>query len=284
MIIYVNQYNSEIGLKAFFSIPNSKSPGSDGFNSGFFKVTWADIGKDICKANSDFFVTSNMPSELHSSMISLIPKHDHPTKAIDYRPIACFSTLYKCVSKLLCSRLAKVLPLLTNQNQGAFVQGESIAHNVMILQDLLKNYNRKNISPWCAIKIDISKAYDTVNWDFLEDLLATYNLPQGFIKWLMTCITSTSNSIVMNGRIQGSFKGEKGLRQGDPLSPLLFVLVMEYLTRLLQLAANNFSQRFHPLCKKLKLINLCFVDDLIIFSKGSHQSITVLKQVLRGVQ
>ncbi|KAM6562940.1 hypothetical protein CsatB_022938 [Cannabis sativa] len=177
--------NNEI-KKAMFSIPDSKSPGPDGFNSGFFKVMWADIGKEVCKAISDFFITGYMPAKLHSSMISLIPKNDNPTKAVDFRPIACCSTLYKCVSKLLCSRLAK---------------------------DLLKNYNRKNISPQCAIKIDISKAYDTVNWEFLDCLLPAFNLPQRFIKWLMTCITSTSYSIIMNGRIQGKFKREKGLRQ-----------------------------------------------------------------------
>uniref|UniRef100_A0A803PTS1 Reverse transcriptase domain-containing protein n=1 Tax=Cannabis sativa TaxID=3483 RepID=A0A803PTS1_CANSA len=279
-ILLLKPFSNKEIKKAMFSIPDSKSPGPEWFNFGFFKVMWADIGKEVCKAISDFIITGFMPAELHSSMISLISKHDNPTKAVDFRPIACCSTLYKCVSKLLYSRLAKVLPSITNQNQGAFVQGRSIAHNVMILQDLLKNYNRKNFSPRCAIKINISKAYNTMNWDFIESLLAAFNLPQRFIKWLMTCITTTSYSIIMKGRIQGRFKGEKGLRQGDPLSPLLFVLVMEYLTRLLQLAASNSNYRFHPLCKKLRLINLCFADDLIIFSKCSQQSIATLKHVL----
>ncbi|XP_062080823.1 uncharacterized protein LOC133785621 [Humulus lupulus] len=81
----------------------------------------------------------SMPYEFHATMISLIPKKDNPSRAVDYNPIACCSTIYKCISKLMCLRLAGVLPSLVNQNQGAFIKGRSIAHNVMILQDLLKN-------------------------------------------------------------------------------------------------------------------------------------------------
>uniref|UniRef100_A0A803NL58 Reverse transcriptase domain-containing protein n=1 Tax=Cannabis sativa TaxID=3483 RepID=A0A803NL58_CANSA len=208
-------------------------------------------------------------------------KIDHAFANEDWAVNNFFETvLYKCVSKLLCSRLSKVLPKVINHYHGAFIKGRSIAHNVMILQDLLKNYSRKIICPRCAIKIDLSRAYDTINWDCLEALLNAYNMPQKFVRWVMICIRSTSYSIIMNGRVQGSFKGEKGLRQGDLLSPLLFVLVMEYLTILLHLTANTTKYRFHPICKSLRLINLCFVDDLISFSKGSSQSLTALIQVL----
>uniref|UniRef100_A0A803NRK1 Reverse transcriptase domain-containing protein n=1 Tax=Cannabis sativa TaxID=3483 RepID=A0A803NRK1_CANSA len=90
-------------------------------------------------------------------------KYHAETNPSDW-PVACCSTIYKCISKLLCARLAVVLPILVHHNQRAFVQGRAIAHNVMILQDILKNYRRKNVSPRCTIKIDISKAYDTVDW------------------------------------------------------------------------------------------------------------------------
>uniref|UniRef100_A0A803Q8U7 Reverse transcriptase domain-containing protein n=1 Tax=Cannabis sativa TaxID=3483 RepID=A0A803Q8U7_CANSA len=213
--------------EALFSIPDTKSPGPDGYGVGFFKTLWPEIGAEFTKAVENFFLTG-----------------------------------------------------LVNQNQGAFVQGRSIAHNVMILQDLLKNYKRKNISPRCTIKVDISKAYDTVNWEFLEKLLKEFNLPGRFITWIMTCLKSTSYSILMNGRVQGSFQGKKGLRQGDPLSPLLFVLIMEYLTRRLLLAANHSEFRYQPLCKNLKIINLSFADDLMIFCKGDLGSIQIIKQIL----
>ncbi|XP_062085381.1 uncharacterized protein LOC133791470 [Humulus lupulus] len=220
--------------RVMFSIPDTKSSGPDGFDSGFFKKMWPVIGGEISDAIISFF------------------KH----------------------------RLALVLPVLVHQNQGAFIQGRSIAHNVMILQDILKNYRMKNTSPRCTIKIDISKAYDTVDWQFVEDLLNALNFPGKFVQLVMNCIKSTTYSLLMNGRVQGGFQGVKGLRQGDPLSPLIFVLVMEYLSRCLLQAAQKSNFRFHPLCKNLELINLCFADDLILLSKGSKQSIKVLKSVL----
>ncbi|XP_062098599.1 uncharacterized protein LOC133804460 [Humulus lupulus] len=92
----------------------------------------------------------------------------------------------------------------------------------------------------------------------------------------MACLSSTSYTLLMNGRLQGSFDGMKGLRQGDPISPLLFVLVMEYLTRLLSLVSQHKEFRFHPMCKSLNLVNLCFADDLILFCKGNLRSFQIL--------
>ncbi|XP_062110392.1 uncharacterized protein LOC133822162 [Humulus lupulus] len=271
--------NKEIRA-ALFSIPNTKLPGPDGYGLGFFKFLWKDIGQDICSAIIHGFSTGQFPKELHETTFSLIPKVSNPARASDYRTIACCSTLYKVMAKLLCSRLAVVLPSLIQSNQGAFVRGRSIAHNIMIFQDLIKNYGRDITSPRCAIKIDLSKAYDIVDWHFLENLLKAYCFPMKFIGWVMNCIRNTTYSLLINGRVQSSFKGEKGLRQGDPMSPLLFVLIMEYMTRSLQLAARSPLFRFHPMCKSLKLVNLCFADDIILFCKGSLATVSVLKDTL----
>uniref|UniRef100_A0A803PJ11 Reverse transcriptase domain-containing protein n=1 Tax=Cannabis sativa TaxID=3483 RepID=A0A803PJ11_CANSA len=96
----------------------------------------------------------------------------------------------------------------------------------------------------------------------------------------MNCVGNTSYSLLLNGRFQGTFKGEQGLRQGDPISPLLFVLVMEYLSQRIQKAVGEKRFRYHPLCKKLKLTNLCFTDDLVIFCKGNEDSLIAIKEVL----
>uniref|UniRef100_A0A803Q9E6 Reverse transcriptase domain-containing protein n=1 Tax=Cannabis sativa TaxID=3483 RepID=A0A803Q9E6_CANSA len=266
--------------KALFSIPSSKSPGPDGFNSEFFKSMWPEIGEEFCLAILSFFESGNIPKEFNETAISLIPKTDNPSNAIDYRPIACCSTVYKCISKLICLRLAKALPFVINQNQGAFIQNRSIAHNILIFQDLIKNYGRKNTSARCAIKIDLSKAYDTVNWNFLENWLNFLCFPSRFVKWIMVCIRGTSYNLMLNGRLQGSFEGKKGLRQGDPMSPLLFVLVMEFLTRRLHKETEMETFRYHPLCKKLDLVNLSFADDLLLFSKGTQAAVNHLKNAL----
>ncbi|XP_062085573.1 uncharacterized protein LOC133791669 [Humulus lupulus] len=239
-----------------------------------------EIGSEVCRAVIQFFETGIIPEELLETTMSLVPKIENPTRAVDYRPIACCSTLYKCISKLLCYRLAKVLPDLVYPNQGTFIQGRSIAHNVLICQDLIKNYRRSSISPRCAIKIDISKAYDTIDWWFIEELLKSLCFLARFIGWVMTCLRNTSYLLLMNGRVQGRFKGEEGLRQGDPISPLLFVLIMDYLTRSLQLAAQGSVFRYHPMCKSLQLISLCFADDLLLFCKGTLSTVKVLKNVI----
>uniref|UniRef100_A0A803Q992 Reverse transcriptase domain-containing protein n=1 Tax=Cannabis sativa TaxID=3483 RepID=A0A803Q992_CANSA len=266
--------------RALFSIPNSKSPGPDGFGSAFFKELWPETGTEVSNAILQFFETGNIPTQLNEIVLSMVPKKEVPTKAVDYRPISFCSTLYKCITKLICLRLTEVLPHLVHQNQGAFIKQRSIAHNILIFQDLIKHYGRKNVTPRCAFKIDLSKAYDTVDWNFLEHLLAGLNFPNRFTNWIMVCLKGTSYTLMMNGRLQGNFKGKKGLRQGDPMSPLLFVLIMEYLTRRLKLEAKKKTFRHHPMCKSLNLISLCFVDDLILFCKGSKQAAHHIKVAL----
>ncbi|XP_062107089.1 uncharacterized protein LOC133818316 [Humulus lupulus] len=206
-LLLLKPFSSKEIRDAFFGIPSTKSPGPDGFDSGFFKDLWQDIGKDICSTIVQGFATRQFPSELHETTISLVPKVSNPTWAIDYRPIACCSTLYKCMDKLLCSRMHLVLPILIQPNQGDFVRGRSIAHNIMIFQDLIKKYGRASTSPRCAIKIDLSKAYDTVDWQFLEDLLRAFCFLMKFIGWITTCVRNTSYSLLMNGKVQSSFKG-----------------------------------------------------------------------------
>ncbi|XP_062085740.1 uncharacterized protein LOC133791848 [Humulus lupulus] len=118
-------------------------------------------------------------------------KVDQPATAGDFRPIACCTTIYKCIYKRLCSRLATILPSLINSNQDAFIKHRSFAYNVLIFQDLIKGYNRKNSSPRCAMKIDLSKAYDSIDWDFLENLLKALCFPSKFICWIMICLIGT---------------------------------------------------------------------------------------------
>jgi len=99
---------------------------------------------------------------------------------------------------------------------------------MLICEDLMRGYQRKNISPRCLLKVDIQKAFNSAHWGFLKDLLMALKFPQIFTKWVLTCVTTVHFTIHINGRDHGSFRGGRGLRQGDPLSPLLFVIAMEY--------------------------------------------------------
>ncbi|XP_059315479.1 uncharacterized protein LOC132066113 [Lycium ferocissimum] len=160
---------------------------------------------------------------------------------------------------MLCKRLKLVLSTLVNNTQAAFVSGRSLVHNVLICHDLLRHYNRKT-TPRCLMKIDLRKAYDMVKWDFLEEMMHGFGFPSRFVELIMLCVTTTKFSIKVSGTIYGYFEGKRGLRQGDPVSPLLFVLVMEYLSRVLNKMGNLPNFRYHPMCKGQKLTHLAFAN------------------------
>lgn len=135
--------------------------------------------------------------------------------------------------------------------------------------------------PKCLIKVDIKKAFDTISWEFLEAVLRGLNFPLKFISWLMECISNTSFSIDINGSLEGHFKGERGLRQGDPISPFLFVLGMEYLSRMLKTLHANPDFYFHTKCGKHKITYLAFADDLLLLSKGEYGSVSAMIRILQ---
>ncbi|GKB29207.1 putative reverse transcriptase domain, reverse transcriptase zinc-binding domain protein [Tanacetum coccineum] len=145
----------------------------------------------------------------------------------------------------------------------------------------MHNYHRNRGPPRCAFKIDIQKAYDTVDWRFLGCVLKYFGFHPLMIKWIMACVTSTSFSLNLNGDIHGFFKGKRGLRQGDPLSPYLFTLIMEVLTLMIKRRVNLSGVfRYHKHCEELQLVNVCFADDLFIFARGDLDSARVIMESL----
>ncbi|XP_056690224.1 uncharacterized protein [Spinacia oleracea] len=168
-------------------------------------------------------------------------------------PIAYCSVIYKCISKILCEKTGSVLPDIISQNQGAFVKGRSILHNVLICQDIVKMYKKHQKGPCCLMKLDLKKAYDTVEWGFIEELMVDLGFPSHFVELIMTCLTTTRYSILINSVPIDLIQPRRGLRQGDPLSPLLFTLCMEYFSRAMKL-----------------------VDDLLMFCKGDKKTVKLM--------
>ncbi|XP_022014769.1 uncharacterized protein LOC110914278 [Helianthus annuus] len=259
--------------KAMFSIGIDKAPGPDGYSAAFFKSAWPIIGNDVTCAILDFFETGKLLQELNHTTIVLIPKVPTPATVVDYRPIACCNVLYKCISKIVADRIKIVLNDIVSINQSAFVPGRRISDNIMLTQELMHNYHRNTGPPRCAFKVDIQKAYDTVDWRFLKSVLLGFGFHMNMVNWIMALVSTDSFSVCVNGSVHGFFKGSRGLRQGDPISPYLFTLVMEVLTAILLHAVRiDSSFKFHNKCEKQQIINLCFADDLFIFARGEVNS------------
>ncbi|GKC27774.1 RNA-directed DNA polymerase, eukaryota, reverse transcriptase zinc-binding domain protein [Tanacetum coccineum] len=267
--------------EAIFDIGDNKAPGPDGYTAKFFKKAWKIIGEDVRLAVREFFQTGKLIGQINATLISLVPKIKQPRKVTDYRPIACCNVLYKCISKILTNRIKGSLNKLVIINQSAFIPGKSIQDNIFITQELLKGYNRKGGPKICSLKIDIAKAYDTVDWGFLESILYNFSFPVKMIQWIMTCVSSAAFTISVNGERFGYFKGGRGLRQGDPISPYLFTLVMEVFSLIMSRnVQNNPDFKYHVGCKELKLTHFSFADDMLVLCHGDLKSVSVLKRAL----
>ncbi|GKC44690.1 RNA-directed DNA polymerase, eukaryota, reverse transcriptase zinc-binding domain protein [Tanacetum coccineum] len=163
-----------------FGIDDNRSLGPDGYSAKFFKKGWSIMGKDICNSIMEFFSTGKILGEINATIISLVPMLPTPFKVLDFKPIACCNVVYKCISKILTGRIQGCLDKLINSNQSTIILGRQIQDNILLAQELMKGYERKVGPKRVAFKIDIQKAYDTVNWDFMEGLLRRFEFhPDG---------------------------------------------------------------------------------------------------------
>ncbi|GJS46821.1 hypothetical protein Tco_0596942 [Tanacetum coccineum] len=175
---------------------------------------WDVVANEVTDAVCEFFVNGKLLKELNHTIIALIPK-------------------------IIADRIKHSLMVLVSPNQSAFVPGRSISDNILLTQELMHNYHLDRGAPRCSFKVYIQKAYDTVDWNFLRVVLHGFGFHPRMIIWIMECVTTTSYSISINGALHGYFHGKRGLRQGDPLSPYLFTLIMEILTLMLQRRVAN---------------------------------------------
>ncbi|XP_058192110.1 uncharacterized protein LOC131309505 [Rhododendron vialii] len=268
----------------FWSLNPSKAPGPDGYNAGFFRKAWPIIGHEVSIAVKSFFRSGQLLRKANSTIVALVPKVPNPFRVGDYRPISCCNTVDKCISRILARRIQVALPNLIDPVQSGFVKGRRIADNIFLTQELMRGYHKSSSSPRCAMKVDIMKAYDNVRWEFLWDVLATLNFHPTMIKWLQACVSTANYSLSINGKVTWYILGKRGLRQGDPLSSYLFVIVMEVLTWFLKEKSLLPDFRFHWRCGNTKIINLCFADDLMIFCKGDLTSVKHIHDALTEFQ
>ncbi|XP_019168926.1 PREDICTED: uncharacterized protein LOC109164834 [Ipomoea nil] len=268
---------------ALFSMAPDKSPGPDGFSPAFFQHFWNEIGGDVSHFILECLNGHAWPIGMNDAYVTLIPKKAMPTYTGDLRPIALCNVTYKILSKVLANRLKEVLDGAISAPQSAFLPGRLITDNVLIASEVVHYLHRKRqgSTGWCALKLDMAKAYDKMEWGFLEQILLRMGFDGRWIDIILRCVTTVRYKVSLNGCLTNHILPTRGLRQGDPLSPYLFILCAEGLGYLLSKAV--LSRRISP-CVVARgapgISHLFFADDSLLFFKATTAEAMVVKDCL----
>ena len=207
-------------------------------------------------------------------LLPLFQKSKTPKKVSDFRPISLCNVVYKLISKVVVNRLKKILPNIVSDSQSAFLLGRLITDNVLVAFETLHYLKRKTQGKdgYMALKLDMSKAYDKVEWTFLEKVMRHLGFAESIVKLIMSCMSSVTYAILLNGQPVGNIKPSKGLRQGDPLSPYLFLLCALELQSLLHKTEVNGEINGVAICRNgPRISHLFFTDDSVVFCRAREE-------------
>ena len=201
----------------------------------------------------------------------------------DLRPIVLCNVVYKIMAKVLANRLKRILPLLISNAQSAFVPGRSICDNILAAFEVIHYMKRKTKGKKgsVALKLDISKAYDHISWRYLEAVMRRMGFISHFIDMIMLCVTIVQYHVSVNGELVGPISLGRGVRQGDPLSPYLFIIFAEGLSALLKEAEARGDLHGCRVSRGAPCIShLLFADDSFLFFNASDQECCKVQSIL----
>ncbi|KAL4363533.1 hypothetical protein GQ457_04G019830 [Hibiscus cannabinus] len=270
-------------VTAFRDIGPGKASGIDGFPSSFFRLHWTTISSEFTLLCLDLLHGSTDMASINRTVIVLIPKVASPDYMRQFRPISLCTVIYKIVSKVLVNRMKSILPHCILPNQGAFVSGKCITDNIMIGHKLIHSLSSIGTGPYqgAAVKLDIEKAFDRVEWNFLRDVMLRPGFDSSWVSLILRCITIASFTVRINGCLSQDFQPQRGLRQGDPLSPFLLLICTQALSALL--TAEQYYGGLDCLCASRngrRINHLLFADDSFIFIRNSTTEALRLKHIL----
>jgi ribonuclease HI/exonuclease III len=257
-----------------------KAPGPDGFTVDFFHHCWDLVKKDVWEAVEESRASGLVLPALNATFLTLIPKEERVTNPKHFRPIALCNVIYKIITKTIAARLKPILPFLISSEQSGYVEGRQIMDSVILAHEIIHSLKSTG-TPGMLIKLDLSKAFDRASWQYIRAVLSSFGFDQTWINWVLNLTSSAFFSILVNGVPSKPFSPTRGIRQGDPLSPFLFVLLAEGLGRYIK------ASIFEGSLKGLPLHNIQpapshsqFVDDTLLMNSPTVQEATKLNSIL----
>ena len=263
-----NITKSEV-LESLKRCKNNKTPGCDGFTAEFFKFFWTDLGDFIYRSFLISFEKKELSQSQTIGVITVLPKGNKPREEIkNWRPISLLNVTYKILSGIIANRLKNILPNIIHENQKGFLPGRYIGENTRLLYDIIQICNEKNI-PGLLLMIDFEKAFDSISWKFVRNVLNFYNFGPNIRQWINIFFTNFRLCVIQNGFTSPFFKIERGCRQGDPVSSYIFLLCVEIMGILFRI--NREIRGINILDREYKLLQ--YADDTVVLLDGTKNSL-----------
>jgi hypothetical protein len=278
-----HRFDKEEVIKVVQEIQGDTAPGPDGFTNAFFQKCWRVVEHDVLAFFDEVFEYGEFEKSLNATFITLFPKKPNAINVRDFRPISLIGSVYKLLAKVLANRLKGVLGVVISETQKAFVGGGQTQDSILIANECVDSRLKSGLAG-VICKLDIEKAYDHVNWDSLLYIMERMGFGSRWIGWIKACISIVRFSMIVNGSPSGFFGSTRGLRQGDSLSPLLFLLIMEVWSRMLkQLENEGHIKGFKAGPAKsngVSISHLLFADDIILFCDVEPSQLMHIRMVL----
>ena len=200
------------------------APGPDGIPVFFYKDCWAQMGPDAMELMEEFHAGTSWMDRINRAFITLLPKTPEAERVGDFRPISLSNSIYLIITNVLANRLRGLLGTLISPLQSAFVPGRQMTDSVVVAEEIIAAWRRSGTTGF-VWKMDFAKAYDSLDWRFLWNVLKRRGFPKVWTNWMKQCVCTTTFVVLVNGRPQGGrIHQQRGIRQGCPLAPLLFIL------------------------------------------------------------
>jgi exonuclease III len=255
--------------KVILSCADNKSPGTDGLNNNFYKAMWPYVKKYLISSFKSTLQRGELSISQKQGIISLIPKpNKDSTKLKNWRPITLLNQDYKYLAKCLANRCKKTLPDIISPDQTGFVPGRLIGTNILKAQSII-SYMEEHNEEGLMMGIDYEKAFDTIEWSFIKKSLEHFNFPPTIINWITTLYNNINTRIINNGHTSKPFNPTRGVRQGCPLSPILFVIAVELIAE--KIRANSSIKGITVNGKEIKVSQ--FADDTTFYIQPDKKSI-----------